>query len=174
MDCYSSSRSDQQQIDPYQPMLLVSMIPPQLRITMHDYLYPKCLSYSMDDPSFYDYHYINETTLETKSVTLKNHMEHLRITQQTEVHSTMKAFIIPQLALVLPLRFMIWKTLNLLPSILNYLKHVHKIDEFIQYLQSPPQVNITYHQLLEAFTAKDLWQSFNYDIYETYGDSWIK
>jgi hypothetical protein len=33
---------------------------------------------------------------------------------------------------------------------------------------------MTYQQLLEPFTAKDMWQSFNYDILETYGDSWIK
>ena len=83
-------------------------------------------------------------------------------------------FIIPQLALIFPLRYTFWKCLLFLPSLLNYLKHVHEINRFIQFLHTSPRVDMTYKQLLEAFTAKSTWSSFNYDIFECYGDSWIK
>ena len=155
-------------------MLHATMIPPQIRITMHDYLYPNTFSFSTDDPSFYDYFFVNESTIQPESISLARNLDMSKESQTSEKDSTTTAFLIPQLTLVFPLRFMIWRSLNYLPSILNYLKHVHEINRFIQFLQAPPQVNMTYQQLLEAFTAKDVWQSFNYDILETYGDSWIK
>ena len=155
-------------------MLCVTLIPPQMRITMRDYLYSSIHSFSIDDPSFYDYFFVNEDTFQPESFLLSSYLNLSKESQTSEMDSTMAAYIIPQLALVCPLRFMIWRSLNYLPSVLNYLKHVHEIDRFIQFLQTPPQVNMTYQQLLEPFTAKDMWQSFNYDILETYGDSWIK
>ena len=62
----------------------------------------------------------------------------------------------------------------MIPSLLNYFKHVHKIESFSDFLNDRLDIQFNREQLVEAFTAKCICTFFNYDILETYGDAFLK
>lgn len=83
-------------------------------------------------------------------------------------------YLIPQLVLLFPLKYHFIESVKLIPSLLNYLKHVHKIESFSNFLNDQLAIQFNREQLVEAFTAKCMCTFFNYDILETYGDAFLK
>lgn len=83
------------------------------------------------------------------------------------------ALLIPQLCHIHPIRNSTYKAIRYLPSFISYIKTVHGINE-VCYSLSTRQVKMEYSMLVEAFTAKDVSQFFNYDILEIYGDAFLK
>ena len=82
--------------------------------------------------------------------------------------------LIPQLVLQFPLKYHFIESVKLIPSLLNYFKHVHKIESFSDFLNDRLDIQFNREQLVEAFTAKCICTFFNYDILETYGDAFLK
>lgn len=83
-------------------------------------------------------------------------------------------YLIPQLVLMYPLKYHFFKAMRLMPSLLDYFKHVHKIQSFSSFLNNQLALDFNRAQLVEAFTAKCVCTFFNYDILETYGDAFLK
>lgn len=83
-------------------------------------------------------------------------------------------YLIPQLALLFPLKYHFFESMKAAPSLLSYFKHVHQIGLFSSYLNSKLSINMKRSELIEAFTAKSVCSFFNYDILETYGDAFLK
>ena len=83
-----------------------------------------------------------------------------------------RAYLLPQLCKIYPMKYSTYKTICFLPSIISYLRTVHGINEVVEQLNNR-NVYIQYPQLLEAFIGKDITQSFNYDIMEFYGDTFL-
>ena len=81
--------------------------------------------------------------------------------------------IVPQVCCLYPVRYSLYRTLTMLASVTNYMLHVHKVTEFSQSIEKTLTLSLPYDYISQAFTAKDVGK-VNYDILETYGDSWVK
>ena len=110
-----------------------------------------------------------ETSLQSHDEEVSSDVEY--ISQKNKERSVM---LIPQLTQFYPLKWSFFQSLRTIPSILNYLKHVHRLQSFSAFLEDRTGVYLDRKELVEAFTSKDICTFYNYDILETYGDAFIK